>query len=44
LIRRAPDLDREALLWSRTRGARSGRTAYQFIIDLGGRFDIDVSF
>ncbi|MDX2238771.1 MAG: ATP-binding protein [Hyphomonadaceae bacterium] len=40
----APDLEREALLWLRTRGARSGRTAYQFIIDLGGRFDIDVSF
>ncbi|MET0183260.1 MAG: ATP-binding protein [Caulobacterales bacterium] len=31
------DLHREALLWSRTRGARSGRTAWQFILDLAGR-------
>jgi uncharacterized protein len=28
---------REALEWSVTRGARSGRTAWQFIQDLAGR-------
>lgn len=27
----------EALTWSRTRGARSGRVAWQFILDLAGR-------
>ncbi len=31
------DLQQQALLWSRTRGARSGRTAWQFILDLAGR-------
>ena len=30
-------LDREALEWSMTRGARSGRVAWQFIQDLAGR-------
>lgn len=29
--------DREALEWARTRGARSGRVAWQFIQDLAGR-------
>lgn len=38
------DLEREALLWSRTRAARSGRTAWQFILDLAGRLERDVSF
>ncbi len=34
----APDqLEREALEWSMTRGARSGRVAWQFIQDLAGR-------
>jgi len=34
----APDqLKREALEWSITRGARSGRVAWQFIQDLAGR-------
>ncbi len=34
----APDrLHREALEWMRTRGARSGRVAWQFIQDLAGR-------
>ncbi|MEM9123672.1 MAG: DUF815 domain-containing protein, partial [Pseudomonadota bacterium] len=27
----------EALQWATTRGARSGRVAYQFIQDLAGR-------
>lgn len=31
------DLQRDALEWSITRGARSGRVAWQFIIDLAGR-------
>lgn len=31
------DLDRQALEWSTTRGARSGRVAWQFIVDLAGR-------
>jgi predicted AAA+ superfamily ATPase len=30
------DLDRKALQWSRLRGARSGRVAWQFIRDLAG--------
>jgi hypothetical protein len=33
----ADDLKREALEWSMTRGARSGRVAWQFIQDLAGR-------
>ena len=33
----AEDLDRGALEWSMTRGARSGRVAWQFIQDLAGR-------
>jgi predicted AAA+ superfamily ATPase len=31
------DLVRDALEWSMTRGARSGRVAWQFIQDLAGR-------
>ncbi|MEX1148131.1 MAG: ATP-binding protein, partial [Sphingomonadales bacterium] len=31
------DIHAEALTWSRTRGARSGRVAWQFILDLAGR-------
>jgi predicted AAA+ superfamily ATPase len=38
------ELEREALLWSRTRAARSGRTAWQFILDLAGRLERPVSF
>lgn len=30
----------DALTWSRTRGARSGRVAYQFIQDLAGRMSV----
>ncbi|MGE3141831.1 MAG: ATP-binding protein [Hyphomonadaceae bacterium] len=40
----AEDLQREALLWSRTRAARSGRTAWQFIIELAGRFNQPITF
>lgn len=38
------DLRREALLWARTRGARSGRTAWQYIVDLAGRLGKDARF
>ncbi len=31
------DIEREALEWAMTRGARSGRTAWQYIQDLAGR-------
>ncbi len=40
----ADELRREALLWARTRGARSGRTAWQFIIELAGRLGKDARF
>ena len=33
-------LHREALEWSTTRGARSGRVAWQFVQDLAGRLGI----
>ena len=32
-----PELHAQALEWSTTRGARSGRVAWQFIQDLAGR-------
>jgi uncharacterized protein len=31
---------REALEWATTRGARSGRVAWQFVQDLAGRLGI----
>jgi predicted AAA+ superfamily ATPase len=34
------DLKREANEWSRTRGSRSGRVAWQFFQDLAGRHDL----
>jgi predicted AAA+ superfamily ATPase len=34
----------EALRWALARGARSGRTAWQFIVDLAGRLDRDIDF
>ena len=34
------DLHRDALEWSTTRGARSGRVAWQFIQDLAGRLGV----
>lgn len=36
------DIHAEALAWSRTRGARSGRVAWQFILDLAGRQGIGI--
>ena len=38
------DLRRRALQWSLTRGARSGRTAWQFIVSLAGECGIDAQF
>jgi uncharacterized protein len=40
----APDLDHRALAWSRLRGARSGRTAWQFILDLGAVLDRPITW
>lgn len=40
----AEELRRESLLWARTRGARSGRTAWQFIVELAGRLGKDARF
>src|SRR5262249_12837711 len=40
----ADDLRTQALLWARTRAARSGRTAWQFILDLAGRLERPVKF
>ncbi|HWA00360.1 MAG TPA: DUF815 domain-containing protein [Caulobacterales bacterium] len=37
-------LHEDALLWSRTRAARSGRTAWQFTIDLAGRLQKPLAF
>ena len=34
------DLRAEALEWAATRGSRSGRTAWQFILDLAGRLGV----
>ncbi len=34
---KAQDMRAEAIEWAATRGARSGRTAWQFIQDLAGR-------
>jgi Protein of unknown function (DUF815) len=37
-------LDRAALQWSMARSARSGRVAWQFILDRAGREDVEVRF
>jgi predicted AAA+ superfamily ATPase len=36
----ADELRREALEWATTRGARSGRTAFQFVQDVAGRLGV----
>jgi hypothetical protein len=36
-------LEREALEWATTRGARSGRVAWQYIQDLAGRLGVQLS-
>jgi predicted AAA+ superfamily ATPase len=37
------DIRREALAWSMERGARSGRVAWQFIVDLAARTEKNIS-
>jgi predicted AAA+ superfamily ATPase len=37
------ELRREALEWATTRGARSGRVAWQFVQDLAGRKGVRLS-
>jgi hypothetical protein len=39
----ADALRREALEWSTTRGARSGRTAWQYVQDVAGRLGVSLS-
>src|SRR5688572_6800367 len=39
----ADDLRREALEWATTRGARSGRVAWQYVQDLAGRLGVKIS-
>ena len=39
----AETLRREALEWSTTRGARSGRTAWQYVQDVAGRLGVSLS-
>jgi predicted AAA+ superfamily ATPase len=36
-------LSRDALEWATTRGARSGRVAWQFIQDLAGRLGVPLA-
>ncbi len=44
-IRMDPDaMRREALEWATTRGARSGRVAWQFIQEIAGRLGIQARF
>jgi hypothetical protein len=37
------ELRREALEWATTRGARSGRVAWQYVQDLAGRLGMKVA-
>jgi predicted AAA+ superfamily ATPase len=37
------ELRAEALEWAQTRGSRSGRTAFQFILDLAGRLGVKLA-
>jgi uncharacterized protein len=39
-----PDLEPRALAWSRLRGARSGRTAWQFTLDLAASLDKPIAW
>lgn len=39
-----PELDRAALQWAAQRGARSGRSAWQFVIDRAGQLGLSVDF
>jgi predicted AAA+ superfamily ATPase len=37
------ELRREALEWATTRGARSGRVAWQYVQDLAGRMGVKMT-
>lgn len=37
-------LDKAAIQWALTRGGRSGRVAWQFILDLAGRDGVEIAF
>jgi predicted AAA+ superfamily ATPase len=37
------ELEREALEWATTRGARSGRVAWQYVQDLAGRLGVKLT-
>jgi len=37
------ELEHEALEWATTRGARSGRVAWQYVQDLAGRLGVRLS-
>ena len=37
------DLRAEAIEWQATRGARSGRVAWQFFVDLAGRNGVHIA-
>jgi hypothetical protein len=39
----AETLRREALEWATTRGARSGRVAWQYVQDVAGRLGVTLS-
>jgi predicted AAA+ superfamily ATPase len=39
----AVELRREALEWAATRGARSGRVAWQYVQDLAGRMGVQMT-
>jgi hypothetical protein len=39
----ADELRREALEWATTRGARSGRVAWQYVQDLAGRLGVKIT-
>ena len=38
------EMQREAVEWERTRGARSGRVAWQYFVDLAGRQGVKIDF
>jgi predicted AAA+ superfamily ATPase len=40
---RGEDLRRDALEWATTRGARSGRVAWQYVQDLAGRLEVKLT-
>ena len=43
-ITNATDWEHDALEWAKTRGSRSGRTAWQFFNDYAGKKSLKISF